>query len=265
MIKRVKLYINENKKSIEVAENLKQELKKYQIEIVEDHYDLAISIGGDGTFLKMVRKNHFNENISYIGINSGTLGFLQEIDINNCNDFVKRLSTGNYKEEQINIEETKIITEKETYTYESLNEVVMRDDELNTLGLSVYVDDEFLEDFSGDGILVSTSTGSTAYNMSFGGSIIYNTLDTLSITPIAPLNNKAYHSLTNSIIIPFDKKIVIIPKRKERTIFFQIDGENKHISDIKQIEIKTSSKKINCIRMNDFHFIKVVNHKILER
>ena len=213
----------------------------------------------------MVRKNHFNENISYIGINSGTLGFLQEIDINQCHDFVKRLSTGNYKEEKINIEETKITTEKETYTFESLNEVVMRDNELNTLKLSVYVDEEFLEEFSGDGILVSTSTGSTAYNMSFGGSIIYNTLDTLSITPIAPLNNKVYHSLTNSIIIPSDKNVVIIPKNKERRIFFQIDGENKCIENIKQIEIRTSTKKINCIRMNDFHFIKVVNHKILER
>ena len=169
--------------------------KKRSIRFKNDfsrNYDLAISIGGDGSFLRMVKDTKFNENIYYIGINSGTLGFLQEIDIDKCVDFVKRLNSDNYKVEEIGIQESKVITEDEILLFDSLNEIVVRDIDFNTIKFGVYVDNELLENFTGDGLLISTSTGSTAYNMSFGGSIVYNTLSTLSITPIAPLNNKVY-------------------------------------------------------------------------
>ena len=130
--------------------------------------------------------------------------------------------------------------------------------------LGVYVDNELLENFTGDGLLISTSTGSTAYNMSFGGSIIYNTLKTLSITPIAPLNNRVYRSLVNSVIVPSDKIISLVPK-DNKNVFFMIDGVNKRIENVIKIETKISKKSIKCLRMNDFHFIKVVNDKLLEK
>ena len=120
-----------------------------------------------------------------------------------------------------------------------------------------------LENFSGDGILVSTSTGSTAYNMSFNGPIVYNTLSTLILTPIAPLNNRVYTSLTNPLIIPNNKEIAIIPK--DKSLFFMIDGEIKELDNINKIKIKISNKKIKCLRMNDHHFIKIVNSKIIKK
>lgn len=263
-INNVSLFINDNEKSEIVAKDLEIELRKYKFNIVNNNYDLAISIGGDGSFLRMVKENKFNDKISYIGINSGTLGFLQEIDINDCIDFVKRLNSSNYKEEEISIQETKIITDNSIYKYNSLNEIVIRKDDFSTLKLPIYIDNELLENFTGDGILVSTSTGSTAYNMSFGGSIIYNTLNTLSITPIAPLNNKVYKTLVNSVIIPSDKVITINPDKKNNNIFLIVDGVNYKINNVLKIETKISEKTIKCIRMNDFHFIKVVKDKILE-
>ena len=90
-INSVKLFVNNNEKSVIVAKDLEMELKKYNFDIVDEDYDLAISVGGDGSFLRMVRENDFNDNIYYIGVNSGSLGFLQEIDIKNTKDFVKRL------------------------------------------------------------------------------------------------------------------------------------------------------------------------------
>ena len=100
-INKIKLFINDNEKSKIVAKDLELELKKYDFKIVSRNYDLAISIGGDGSFLRMVKDTKFNEDIYYIGINSGTLGFLQEIDIDKCADFVKRLNSDNYKIEEI--------------------------------------------------------------------------------------------------------------------------------------------------------------------
>lgn len=263
-VNKVKLFVNDNEQSIIVAKDLELELLKYGFKIVNRNYDLAISVGGDGSFLRMVKDNKFNEKILYIGVNSGTLGFLQEIDIKNTIDFVKRLNCDEYKVEELNIQETKIITSSKIYNFDSLNEIVIRNRDFNTLKIPIYVDDELLENFTGDGILVSTSTGSTAYNMSFGGSIIYNTLGTLSITPIAPLNNKVYSTLINSVIVPSNKVVSFVPSKEYKDLFVQIDGVNKMVDDVIRIENMISRKSIKCLRMNDFHFIKVINNKILQ-
>ena len=263
-INKIKLFVNDNEQSNIVAKDLELELIKYGFKIVtKGPFDLAISIGGDGSFLRMVKETKFNQNIYYIGVNSGTLGFLQEIDIKDTSDFVKRLNCGEYKVEEIGIQETKIITEDKIYYYDSLNEIVVRNKEFNALKVPVYVDDELLEDFSGDGLLISTSTGSTAYNMSFGGSIIYNTLSILTITPIAPLNNKVYKTLVNSVIVPGNRVITLVPKDEYKDMFIQIDGVNKLVNNVIKIETKIDGKSIKCLRMNDFHFIKVINNKIL--
>ena len=263
-INKVKLFVNDNEKSSIVAKDLEMELLKYGFEIVDKEYDLAISVGGDGSFLRMVNDTNFNENIYYIGVNSGSLGFLQEIDIKDTVDFVKRLNTDNYKVEDISIQETKILTENKVIQYKSLNEIVVRNREFKSLKVPIYVDDEFLENFNGDGILLSTSTGTTAYNMSFGGSIVYNTLDTLSITPIAPLNNKVYNTLPNSVIVPSLKVVSLIPSKDYRNMFIQVDGVNYFIDDVVKLETKVGKKNIKCLRMNDFHFIKVLNNKMLQ-
>ena len=97
-INKVKLFVNDNEKSNIVAKDLELELLKYGFKVVNrGAYDLAISIGGDGSFLRMVKETKFNEDIYYIGVNSGTLGFLQEIDIKDTVDFVKRLNSDEYK------------------------------------------------------------------------------------------------------------------------------------------------------------------------
>ena len=108
-INKVKLFVNDNEKSNIVARDLELELNKYGFKIVtKGSYDLAISIGGDGSFLRMVKETKFNESVYYIGVNSGTLGFLQEIDIKDTVDFVKRLNSDEYKIEEINFECFKI-------------------------------------------------------------------------------------------------------------------------------------------------------------
>ena len=80
MIKRIKLYINNNEKSKKVAKELEKELIKNNFLMVNDKPELCISVGGDGSFLRMIKDNQFNTDVLYVGINAGTLGFLQEID-----------------------------------------------------------------------------------------------------------------------------------------------------------------------------------------
>ncbi len=262
-IKKIRLFVNDNEKSILVAKRIENELKNYGFEIVEEQEELLISIGGDGSFLRMVNENKFNDSVYYVGINAGTLGFLQEIDISECPNFIKRLSENDFKIEKISIADVTVTTEAKTFHFNFLNEIVIRDLNFKVMDAYIYVDRELLENYTGDGILISSSTGSTAYNICYGGSIIYNTLNTLSITPIAPLNNKVYQSLTNSVIIPEKKTISYVPNTKTKNLFITLDGENFKMENVLKIDVKIEDKKIKCLRMNNFNFIKTINNKLL--
>lgn len=264
IINKVKIFYNDNEQSITIYELLKELLDRYNFEIVNDNYDLAIAIGGDGSFLRMVKNTSFNSNIYYIGINSGTLGFLQEIKPDEIEIFVARINNNDYKLEEISIGETIINSKKHSSRFFYLNDVVIRDKELNTTNLTIKIDNCILENFVGDGILISTSIGSTAYNLSFGGSIVYGSIHTLQITPIAPLNSKAYRSLINSVIIPEEKVIHIIPKVDKKNLILSIDGETNIYRGVEEIITKVGDKKIYCLRMSDYDYTNIVNEKFLK-
>lgn len=263
-IQKIKLFVNHNQKSQELAEKLIQKIPQYGFVLAEEDYDLAIAIGGDGSYLRMVKENHFNSDIYYIGINMGTLGFLQEIKPTEMDDFLEKLSHEFYKIEKTGIQETKIFTANEKIHFYSLNEIVIRDKELKTTNLKVKIDGELLENFTGDGLLIATSIGSTAYNISVGGSIVYSDLHTLQITPIAPLNTRAYRDILNSVIIPEQRSITIIPDNRSRNLLISIDGENRWFQDVEKIETSVSKKKIECLRMKDYDYTKIINDKFLK-
>lgn len=262
-INKVKLFVNQNEESLELKKKVESYLQKYDFEVVEEDYDLAIAIGGDGSFLRMMHKTNFNSCVYYVGINSGTLGFLQEIKPNEIELFIARLNNNDFKLEEVSIQETTITTKKEKDIFYSLNEVVIREKDLNTAHFSLFVDNNLLEQFVGDGILISTSIGSTAYNLSFGGSIVYGSLHTLQITPIAPLNSKVYRTLNNSVIIPEEKEIKMT-STKNSNFIISIDGENKIYRNVREIKTRVGSKKIFCLRMNEYNYSNIIYDKFLK-
>ena len=88
MIKNIKIFPNNNELSYKISKELTKKLISKGYNIVEDNYDLAIAIGGDGSFLRMLKQNNYNSNIFYIGVNTGTLGFLQEIKPDELDSFI---------------------------------------------------------------------------------------------------------------------------------------------------------------------------------
>lgn len=256
---KIKIFCNNNINSLKVLKELKEKIKKHNLELVENNFDIAIAIGGDGSFLRMVKECEFDQNVLYVGINTGTLGFAQEIYPNKINEFLDKLIKKEYKIEEVGIQETKVYSDY-IKTFYSLNEIVIRDENLNVLKLDITINDIKLGSFVGDGLLISTSFGSTAYNLSYGGSIVYNELHTLQITPIAPLNNKVYKTLTNSVIIPQNK---IITLETNNSIILTVDGENIIYENIIKIETFVD-KTIKFIRMNDYDYTKKINEKFLK-
>ena len=263
IINRVKIFANKNNESLSLKNKVITYLAKYHFEVVEENYDLGIAIGGDGSFLRMLKQTNFNGQAYYVGINSGTLGFLQEIKPNEVELFIARINNNDFKLDEISIQETIIETKKETFKLMSLNEIVIRDKDLNTVKLEITVNDNLLENFIGDGILVSTSIGSTAYNLSFGGSIVYSQLHTLQITPIAPLNSKVYRSLINSVIIPENQKIVI-KSNYNKNLIVSIDGTNQIYKNVNYITTLVGDKKIFCLRMNEYNYSNIIHEKFLQ-
>ena len=246
-MKTVRLFVNDNETSKNVSKIVTEKLESANFQIVEDNYDLAIAIGGDGSFLRMIKSSNFNENCLYIGINAGTLGFAQEVNVEEIDKFILDLENNNYKIENIGIQEIEIKTPDTISKQLSLNE-----------------EGVLLEDFVGDGLLLATSFGSTAYNLSFGGSIVYNTFHTLQLTPIAPLNNKSYRNLLNSVILPDNKEVVIKPFNRTKNLLITVDGDNNFYKNVDYVSSKVSGREIQILRMKDYNFIKKINDKFLK-
>jgi len=263
MIKNIRLFINNNDKSLETAKLIREKLINNGFVINEENYELAIAVGGDGSFLRMVKENNFDSNIYYIGINSGTLGFMQEVKIDEIDKFIIELKNNKFKVEEIGIQETVVNTIESSSRFYSLNEIVIRDKDLNIVKLDISIENDLLERFLGDGILIASSCGSTAHNLSYGGSIVYNTFASLQITPMGPINSKVYRSLINSVIIPDKKEISLVPEKRKSSLIVTIDGENKIYDNVKSIVTKIGDKKIKCLRLSHYNFPQKINEKLL--
>lgn len=218
----------------------------------------VIVLGGDGTMLRAAA-GIGSHNVPLLGINLGTIGFLTEVEVSNLHEAIDRLLEGDYTLE----ERMMIDGEFEGKTYTSLNDVVItRAGFSRIIGLNVYVNDELLDTYEADGVIVATPTGSTGYNLSAGGPIVSPKSRAIVVTPISP------HSLTTKSIV-FDSKdiikIEIIKKRKtqETEAIVSFDGSNNsELSAGDMITVKESGKKIELIKLYDLNFYRVLRDKI---
>jgi NAD+ kinase len=262
-INKIKIYCNQGEKSSNVYKKLENILEENNFEINNNNPDLIIAIGGDGAFLRSIKAENYNSNVIYVGINSGTLGFLQEIEIKDLEKFIQALNNNNYLIEEVGIQEADIKTDDKEYKFYSLNEIVIREKELNTAHMKILINNNLLERFAGDGLLISTSVGSTAYNLSFGGSVVYNIFHTLQITPIAPLNSKVYRNLLNSVIVPEKFTIKIMPAEEKKNLLLSIDGENIVINNVQYIKTKVEDKRLKFLKFKKYNYWRKINKKFL--
>ena len=259
-IKRIKLFVKSDIQSKNIATMLRDELIKNNFFIVDNDFELGIAIGGDGTYLKMVHESDFNNEIYYAGINTGTLGFLSTINPKFINEFINSINNNSFKIYKVIYLSTDVITSNNEYHFLSLNEIVVRKSDLNVLRFNIEINNNLLEYTKADGLIISTPTGSTAYNLSLNGAIIDNTLNAISIMPIAPVRNKTNNSLLNPLIMNGKTAIKLIFNKDDITLIY--DGKMKCINNVLQVETK-AIKTINCLMTNDYDFIKLINDKII--
>lgn len=182
--------------------------------------DLNIIIGGDGTFLSASRC-YAPSGVPLLGINSGNLGFLSQLSTNYLEESLQRLMKGDYRiEERLMLRAVDNLTApKKVFT--ALNDIVIKRGALSRpIILSVCVNDDKINDFLGDGLIVSTPTGSTAYNLSVGGPIIFPGMGVIVLAPISS------HSLAiRPIVIPDDMTVRITITNKPEVSYINADGQ----------------------------------------
>lgn len=267
MSKRIFIYANDSETSIKTEKKLRQKLDKSGFTVLsayDENADLLVCIGGDGTFLEAIHRFNF-PTMPIIGINTGHLGFFQEIMPAMLDDFIFNYNQGKYTLQQLSTVKVTVRTKSNTFEHVGLNEVLIKGDSTSSIHLNISIGGSFIERFSGDGLLIATPAGSTAYNYSLGGSIVDPRLKLLQVTPIAPMNTTAYRSFTSSILLPSDLSLGIVPDRIEDSCKLCIvyDGTSVEYTDIEEIEVSFSNIQVNLMRFENYDFWTKVKSKFL--
>lgn len=265
-IQRVCIFSNQLRRSLETAETLtcRLEQKGFQVsENVTADTDLIVSIGGDGSFLKTMNDLNY-PSIPVVSINTGHLGFFSEVNPDQINTLLERLEHNHFFIESMAPLKAVVTTGDQITEVKAINELVIKSNQVKAIHLRVKVNGQLIERFSGDGIIISTSAGSTAYSYSTGGSIVDPRIDVLQLTPLAPINTNSYRCFTSSVIFPPDGCINISPQREpEGYVLVSTDGIPVAVDYFDQISVTLDQNKIQMLRLKQHDFWNKVVKKFV--
>ena len=259
----MKILINIDKRntnSSKTKEKLIEISQGLEIEITNEisECDLIISIGGDGTFLKSARLSCEK---TIVGINTGTLGYLTEINPDDLENVLKEIINENYHIEERMMLEGEIIKKNGDIIEipKALNEIGISKNVFGVVRFDVLVNEKLINSYTADGILVCTPTGSTAYNLSCGGPIVDPTAEIITLTPIAP------HTIINRSIVLSNTSIVdikISELRENTTSYVLYDGHPIEVFSEDTIRIKKSDEITKIIKLENRSFIDNIRENI---
>ena len=212
--------------------------------------DFIVALGGDGTLISVSRRAYkFDKPV--LGINLGNLGFLTDINPDNVEEFLD-----NFLQKRYRIDERMVIEidykDKKLYAF---NDVVISKDAISSMiNIQIDTNESFLNTYRGDGLIISTPTGSTAYNLSAGGPVVYPLTESFIITPICP------HSLTQRpLVLP--SNFILEATVKENIAKLIIDGQE--IYDLKdKVIIKKANKPAKLIHRIERNYFDVLREKL---
>ncbi len=229
----------------------------------EENPDKVISIGGDGTLLQAFHTFIERvEEISFIGVHTGHLGFYADWQAHELEDLVEAMAQAEPRYVRYPLAEIELDTPLGATKYLSLNEFTLKAVD-GTLVAQININDEMFEMFRGDGIVISTPSGSTAYNKSLGGAVIHPSISSLQLAEIASINNRVYRTLGSSVLLPQHHHCDII-SRKDQRLLLTVDHINIQRNDIRSIRCNVSDKKISFARYRPFPFWKRVREAFLD-
>lgn len=234
------------------------EISKYKF---ENDLDLLIVLGGDGTLLGIARDINGKYDVPILGINIGNLGFLSSIEIQDLDEALNKIKNGQYTIQNRILLECKVHNEDEDVNSKALNDVVIARGTLSRMAkFQVYIDKKLYYTFKGDGLIVSTPTGSTAYSFSAGGPFVYPDIEVIILTPICPHTRGM-----QPIVLKSNSEILIKAENYNGEIYLTFDGqEARKINDNTSIIINKAKDVAKILLFDDYDYFNVLRKKILD-
>ena len=219
--------------------------------------DMAISLGGDGTFLKAARYVGAT-GIPIVGINIGRLGFLADVSADEMDNFFAQLHQGRYAVRERSLLELVVGNDTEHTSY-ALNEItVSQHDSSSMIAVHTTVGDEHLATYMGDGLIIATPTGSTAYSLSAGGPIVYPQADVFVLTAVAP------HSLgVRPIVIADDKTIRLNIESRSGSFLVAVDGISQSYPEHTILTLRKAAHTIRVVKQEGNSFFHTLQKKMM--
>lgn len=235
------------------------EINKYKF---DNDLDLLIVLGGDGTLLGIARDINGKYDVPILGINVGNLGFLSSIEIQDLGEALNKIKNGQYIIQNRILLECKSDDENEDINSKALNDVVIARGTLSRMAkFEVYIDKKLYYSFKGDGLIVSTPTGSTAYSFSAGGPFVYPDVEVITLTPICPHTRGM-----QPIVLKSSSEILIKAENYNGEIYLTFDGqESRKIKDNGSIIIKKAKDVAKILLFDNYDYFNVLRKKILNK
>lgn len=226
---------------------------------LDSSFDMLISIGGDGTILRAAALVG-NSGVPILGINAGRLGFLATVQKENISEFMQFIIDKKYT-----LSKRTLLSLSTTPTNESIAEInfamneisVSRKDTTSMITIETYLNNEFLNSYWADGLIISTPTGSTGYSMSCGGPILTPDVRSFVITPIAPHNLNA-----RPLVIPDETEIRLKVSGREENYLVSLDSRTTSVKNETILIIKKNAFQINMVEIPQETFLKTLRTKL---
>lgn len=255
---------NQDSETLQKVKALYELTESNGFQIVKDYHlaNIIVSIGNDGTFLQAVRKTGFIEDCLYAGMSTtGRLNMYCDFHLDESEKMMTAM-----KNEEIEVRRypsIEAIVDGET-TFYCLNEFSIRSAIIKTLVLDVFIDDLHFETFRGDGMIVATPTGSTAYNKSVNGAVVDPFLPCIQISELASLNNNRYRTLGSPFILSGRRKLTLkIQQDGNDHPTMGMDNEALSIQHVEKIEIKLSNRIVKTVKLRNNSFWEKVQRTFL--
>lgn len=242
-------------RSNKIKSTMKQYLLDFDLVYDEKEPDLVISVGGDGTLLEAFHRYvHRLEETAFIGVHTGHLGFYADWLPNELEKLIIEIAKTPFQTAEYPLLEVIIRSHaggKED-RFLALNETMIKTPE-GSVVFDVQIRGEHFETFRGDGLCISTPSGSTAYNKALGGAILHPSIEAIQLTEMASINNRVFRTIGSPLILPKHHTCLLKPM-VDRSLFVAIDHFTNTYTNVKSIQCRVAKEKIRFARFRPFPF-----------
>lgn len=247
-----------------ISQKIKSYLLEFKLTFDPESPDIVISVGGDGTLLEAFHEyNHRLSETAFVGVHTGHLGFYADWQPDEVEKLVTHIAKTPFKVVEYPVLEVIIRYhgEKKSERFLALNECTVKSTE-GSLVMDIEIKGDLFETFRGDGLCISTPSGSTAYNKALGGAILHPSLSTIQVAEMASINNRVYRTIGSPLVLPQHHTCLLKPINN---VDFQVTIDHLTLlqQEVKSIQYRVAEEKVRFARFRPFPFWKRVKESFI--